>query len=215
MRKMVFLITLLLLFSGVVCAHRPIFVVDSDPVKLANPDISWAIYSDLEGGEVDYYQFQVSEQGLDFFTQLLVPTRKEYEDFRPTVALIGPGLPSAPNQELPFTIPQGSGAIVLPWQQKQVFFEPFTQTRYYMAEEMRRNLSPGTWRLAVYHPQNQGGKYTLTVGEREEWSWKDILSFPVMWFKTRWWYSPGQTIAIMLAGITLLALVIWFIRRRA
>src|SRR5690554_7691581 len=99
MRKMVFLITLLLLFSGVVCAHRPIFVVDSDPVRLANPDISWAIYSDLEGGEVDYYQFQVSEQGLDFFTQLLVPTRKEYEDFRPTVALIGPGLPSAPDRK--------------------------------------------------------------------------------------------------------------------
>src|SRR5690554_3079952 len=116
MRKMVFLITLLLLFSGVVCAHRPIFVqpADSDPVKLANPDISWAIYADLKGGEVDYYQFQVSEQGLDFFTQLLVPTRKEYEDFRPTLALIGPGLPSVADQELPFTIPQDAGAIVLP-----------------------------------------------------------------------------------------------------
>lgn len=208
---------LLILMAGVVGAHRPLFVEQETSIEqpeiIPDPDVSWAVYAELEPGEdVDYYQFTVPEGGLEFFTQLLVPHRREFADFQPTVALIGAGLPSI-ESEVPFAVPQDTGAVTIPWQDKEIFFEPFTQTRYYMAQEFRKHLEAGTWYLAVYHPQGDGGKYTLAVGEREDWAWQDIFAFPGMWFRTRWWYSPGQTIAILAIGVGLLGLV-WFIKRR-
>ncbi|HOC05913.1 MAG TPA: LPXTG cell wall anchor domain-containing protein [Bacillota bacterium] len=35
-----------------------------------------------------------------------------------------------------------------------------------------------------------------------------------MWFRTRWWYSPGQTIAIILGVLALIALLAWLLARR-
>ena len=129
------------------------------------------------------------------------------------MVLIGPGLPWVDLDQFPFEKPQGTGAIVVPWEDKEVFFEPFTQTRYFMAQEFRRNLQAGTWWLAVYSPQGQGGKYTLAVGESERWGWRDLFAFPGMWFRTRWWYNPGQTIAMMLAGLGFISMVIWLLRK--
>lgn len=219
MRKtIVILVLTMLIFPGNVLAHRPIFVqVEAsaeDPVTISAPDISWAIYADLKAGDVDYYEFQVPEQGLDFFAQLLVPTRPEYKDFRPVLALIGQDLPQVDAKELPISLPPEAGVLILPWQDKEIFFEPFTQTRYYMAEEMRRKLRAGTWQLAIYHPQGKRGKYTLAVGEREKWGWQEALAFPGIWFRTRWWYSPGQTIAILGAMLAALVLVFWLFKRK-
>jgi len=180
-------------------------------IFIPDPDISWAIYSELGAGEVQYYEFDVPAGGLDFFAQLLVPTRPQYKLFRPTMALIGPDLPGLSATDYPFDIPAESGAVILPWQEKEVFFEPFTQTRYYMAQELRRAVPEGKWWLAVYHDEGKEGKYTLAVGEKEEWGLKDIIAFPSMWFNTRWWYSPGQTIALILAGLGIMMTIIWLI----
>ena len=207
---------LLIILSGKLSAHRPQFI-RTDNSKLENarvisdPEISRAIYGELAPGEVHFYQFVLPED-REFFAQMLVPARPRSKDFQPTLALIGPGLP-AMAAEIPFALPPNTGALILPWEDKEVFFEPFTQTRYYMARELRRVLPAGTWKLAVYQPEGKGGKYTLVVGEKEQWGIKDILSFPAMWFRTRWWYSPGQTIAIILAAPALVALLVWLLLR--
>ena len=214
MRISVFTLLLLVVLAGPVCAHRPLFVEKANnqldnPVIIPDPDISWAVYAELTQGTVDYYEFDIPSGGQQLFAQLLVPMRPQFSNFRPTLALIGSGLPLV--DSVPFDQPQGKGAIVLPWEDKKEFFEPFTQTRYYMAQEFRQNLPQGTWWLAVYNPQ-QGGKYTLAVGEREVWGWRDLFAFPGIWYRTRWWYNPGQTIAIIAAGLGLLGLVFWLIR---
>lgn len=200
---------ILVLAGGVACAHRPVFLSPEteDPYTVSQPEISQAIYRELVPGQVDYYRLTVPQQGLDLFTQLLVPTRGQEQDFRPSLALLGPGLPPA-RGELPLAIPEGSGAVIMDWEDKGIFFEPFTQTRYDMARELRRSLPGGEWQLAVFHPQGHGGRYTLTLGEEERWSLKDIIRFPNMWLRTRWWYNPLQTVAILVAGLFLMALAI-------
>jgi len=209
-KVVVLILILIVIFAIPVSAHRPIFLEPENaqadkPYPISDPDISWAVYQELQPGKVDYYEISVPSAGLSFFAQLLVPTRPQYQGFRPNLALIGPDLPQ-PQEDLPVEVPRGYGAVLIPWEDKEVFFEPFTQTRYYMAKEVRRPLSQGNWQLAVYHPEGQGGKYTLAVGEKERWSWKDIFLFQAMWFKTRWWYSPGQTIALITAGLAGVAL---------
>lgn len=200
----------LVLTGGVVCAHRPIFLAREtvEPYTITKPEISQAIYRELIPGQVDYYRFTVSQGGLDFFTQLLVPARGPDRDFRPSLALLGPGLPPVEGN-LPLAVPTGWGAVIMDWEDKGTFFEPFTQTRYYMAREQRRSLPQGEWQLAVFHPRGKGGRYTLTLGEEEQWSWKDIFRFQGMWLRTRWWYSPSQTVVIILAGLGLVSLAIW------
>lgn len=207
-------LAILVLTGGVVCAHRPSFPGQDveEPIVISNPDVSQALYRELVSGQVDYYEFTVSPAGLNLFSQLLVPTRPDYKDFRPSLALLGPGLPT-PDADLPLEVPPGFGAVIMEWEDKEIFFEPFTQTRYYMAREQRHPLAEGEWQLAVFHDQGQGGKYTLTVGEKEHWGWKDILRFPGMWFRTRWWYSPGQTVAIILALAVLLAICVRLLMR--
>ncbi len=209
-------IFLLIILSGKLSAHRPLFI-KTDNTQLENaraipdPEISRAIYAELAPGKAHFYQFVLMED-QEFFAQMLVPARPRYKDFQPTLALIGPGLP-VPAAEIPFALPPNTGALILPWEDKEVFFEPFTQTRYYMARELRRSLPAGTWTLAVYQPEGKGGKYTLAAGEKEQWGVQDILAFPAIWFRTRWWYSPGQTIAIILAAPALAALLSWLLLR--
>lgn len=163
-------------------------------------------------GGVQYFKLEAAPN-QELFAQILVPTSPPNKDFRPAIALIGPGL-QEPQGEIPFTLPQGSGALIFPWEDKEVFFEPFTQTRYYMAKEVRRSLPGGTWYVAIFQPQGKAGKYTLTVGEKDRWGVKEILSFPLMWFRTRWWYSPGQIIAIILGALALIALLTWLLARK-
>lgn len=213
MKKLLFTATyLILLVAGPVCAHRPIFVESDNTgpeqaARIPNPDTSWAIYADLSAGETHYYQFTVPEAGMEFFAQLLVPTPVR-EEFRPALALIGPGLPFPEIQPEKIQIPSGMGAVTLPWQDKEVFFEPFTQTRYRMAQELRLDLPGNTYWLAVYQPGDGGGKYTLAVGEEEQWGIRDVFSFPGMWFRTRWWFSPGQTLLIIGGAAGVLAALI-------
>lgn len=214
---LVLTLVLLVLVGGSASAHRPLFVETENtgpdrPVAIPNPQISWAVYARLASGMTEYYEFSVPEEGMELFAQLLVPAPAPV-DFRPSLVLIGPGLDPA-DPGVPVEIPPGMGAVVLPWQEKELFFEPFTQTRYHMAEELRTDLAQRKFLLAIFEPQGKGGKYTLAVGEEERWSWRDIFAFPGIWLRTRWWYSPGQTAAIILAAAAALALATYLLIRK-
>ncbi|HPZ90683.1 MAG TPA: hypothetical protein PLL81_04935 [Bacillota bacterium] len=195
---------ILLLLGGPVCAHRPVFPQAREPYDIPDPAISLAIYRELGAGQVDYFRFSVPRQGMEFACQLMVPARSRSKDFRPVLVLIGPGLPD-PGPEIPVAVPPGLGAEAEEWWDGGKFFEPFTQTSYRMGPKVRRHLPAGEWQLAVYHPPGTGGKYTLAVGERESWGWRDLLRFPGLWLRIRWWYNPGQTVAAILAGLALAA----------
>jgi len=195
-------------------AHRPIFAYEQptsleDPVEIIDPEVSWAIYSKLQTDEADYYRFEVPPDSSDFFAQIIIPKREEFFNFDPSFALIGANL--SDDGPVPFEMPSEWGILLAPASDVQeTFFEPFTQTSYLMRQEINRKLKEGIYYLVVYHTDNREGKYTLTVGEREVWEWRDLFRFPLIWMKVRMWYDPIQTVAIivlvpvMIGGIIVL-----------
>lgn len=205
------------LLPSMVVAHRPIFVElpnnrQEDAQPIPNPAVSWAIYAELGPNEVHWYWFDVPPAGQEIFVQMTVPNRSGHRGFDPWFALVGEAFPA--QQGLPFALPRGMGADVAAGAGAEDFFEPFTQTRYLLRQEYRRNLAGGSYYIAVYHPQGKQGKYALTVGEQEDWDWHDLLRFPLIWLRVRWWYSPAQTVAVIAVMAALAAALVWLIFRR-
>ncbi|MBI1321519.1 MAG: hypothetical protein GC168_21580 [Candidatus Hydrogenedens sp.] len=108
-----------------------------------------------------------------------VPFIERYGDLRPSVALIGPGLPEA---SLPFAIPAGLGALVFSTQDvaaPEVFSEPFTGTESWKFGPWERTLeTSGRYYLVTYLPDLGPGKFWTAVGRAEEFGIADILTLP-------------------------------------
>ncbi len=208
-----------LLFGSTAGAHRPIFSDGQntsleDAVHISDPLVSWALYGELTEGDTHYYRFEGVDEAIGFFAQMTTPKRDVHAYFDPWFALIGSGLPM--QHSPPFSLPKGKGALLVPATEVQdQFFEPFTQTTYLLRQKVTRDLEPGFYYIAVFHPDDEEGKYSLTVGQREEWSWRDALEFPIIWFRVRIWYNPEQTYVLLAAALLLgLVAVYWFVARR-
>lgn len=61
---------------------------------------------------VDWYALAV-QPGAPLRVRLAIPRLERLASFRPSLAIVGPGLPPAP-AGLPFAVPPGQGAIVMP-----------------------------------------------------------------------------------------------------
>ena len=120
----------------------------------------------------------------------LVPVCPPYKDFLPSFAVVGPGL-AIPEEQLPFTMPEGYGAVVvkntLPGKSRNTFFEPFTSKNYYRGPSYNQTLStPGTWYVYFWDPAGKVGDYVAVFGFTEQFSFRDIMrafsNTPKIWF---------------------------------
>lgn len=146
---------------------------------------SKAIYAWLETDgvhpceDIDVYRIPVRRQ-IPMYVELLVPVVDEYyEDFVPWFAVVGPGLPD-PGYDLPFTIPEGYGAVVMenvaPGEERETFFEPFGNKSYYKGPIYEEIFTQtGIYYVYVWDPYEYGGDYTLVLGTLEIWGPLDIL----------------------------------------
>lgn len=175
-------------------AHRPYFEEDDigaeSPWEIDDPTISTALYATLESpDDVDYYTFE----GLDrevILLALTIPQIEGQEDFAPTLALIGPGLPDA---GLPDSVPvpEGVGALVIepPPGPAPTFYEPFSRTSYWERQEQRVTLAAsGRYVVAVWHTEGEVGRYTFVIGDKERFG--GDLAFPI---KMRRYWTPVET----------------------
>lgn len=145
---------------------------------------SIAVYSWIEfqgwqpAVDVDYYRFELSAPA-ELFGQALVPVCPGYEQLLPWFAIVGPGLPP-PAVELPFQLPDGDGAIVVPnlapGETRPVFYEPFGGKWYYDGPTFEATLTvPGTYYAVFWDPLQLGGDYVAVLGDQEIWKLPDIL----------------------------------------
>ncbi len=160
--------------------------------RIPDPEISWVLYLDLaRPGQVDYFRF-TSRGGAVVPIQLGVPKIPDLLNFRPVAVLIGPGLPPAP--PLPaIDLPAGSGAVAIRFETplRRTFFEPFTRTTSWVTPEYRIPLpTSGEYFLAVYEPEGRTGKYFLGIGQKEAFSFLDVLRLPCTIWKVRRFYDP-------------------------
>lgn len=171
---------LVALASGAASAHKPIIKERdtrgySDAVGIPDPTVSWAVYGFIEApGNVDYYYFDLKE-GMNVYTELLVPANPVYEDFRPSYVIIGPGVSGS--DAVPFEVHSGTGVLVVdsPAGAREIFHEPFTGISYYRGIRKHTPLTvPGRYYLAVFDSRHNQGDYVLAVGEKESFSVFDL-----------------------------------------
>ena len=132
-----------------------------------------AVYARLEpASDIDVYSFTVTTP-VRVHARAFVPLAKGVEQFLPSLAVVGPGLPAAA-EKLPFTVPQGYGAVVVnntpPGVKRPIFFEPFSGTEYYDAPAFDQTVSiAGKWYVYYWDPYRMGGDYVAILGFREKY----------------------------------------------
>jgi hypothetical protein len=111
-RGVYFLIIILLAFFFPADAHVPVLVDDNENIENAvlieDPLKSWALYDELDAGEVHYYRFFMNK-GQSLSISLFVP---KTDEFTPSLAIMGPGIRSN-TRPIFLEIPGDSGVLIL------------------------------------------------------------------------------------------------------
>lgn len=165
-------------------AHRPLFTLDAaespeTAVQMANPDLSQVVYREITDKTPQVWLTFTAPKDFALFIQVGIPKIDRQKDFRPAMALVGPGLPS---EAPPFPIPESTGTMTFPTQEvakPRIFHEHFTGTDSWILRSETVKLSePGRYYLVAFSPQKQTGKLWLSIGKKESFSLNDFKEFP-------------------------------------
>jgi hypothetical protein len=191
----------------------------SQVLSFTDPSTLKVFQSNLQTGRPDYYAFQGAKDTI--ITLKLDTLRLVGQDnFSPSLALFGPGLPPlTPDEQslFPYSLPAGYGLLLsaesAPISQTELptrFDEPWSQSGYWERQSILNQLpEDGTYYLAVYNLRGQSGKYALFVGDKPEAGWRETLTFPVTWARLHYWFEDlwWPTFALVLVGLALVALL--------
>ena len=161
--------------------HR-LITTDTEPVSpetaivVRKPAVSQVYYSAVDPLRPETWFTFKGEAGDRLVLNLGVPHIERLKDFRPLVALIGPGLPEG---DFPSS-PGNTGRIFEPDAYPAVFHEPVTGTDSWMLVS-RETVLPetGLYYVAVFPngPLPEEPKLWLAIGYLERFTFWDILSF--------------------------------------
>jgi hypothetical protein len=210
-RVAVFLLIFSLILAATVYAHQPIFERGNstieNPVVVKDHSISQAIYGTLKSNnDIDFVKFN-AKKGETFYLEMTVPRSRGNTAFMPYIALIGKGIYQ--KNTVPFKVEEGLGVVVIQPTQPKYFFEKFTQTSYNILQSIRGEIPmDGEYIVAIYSPSS-GGKYALSVGEKEKFTLLDAFKFPYTYLRVKYFFSPLGTIL----GVIVFALLIYALYR--
>lgn len=203
-----------LLFSPVAIAHQPKFVPEGEGVFwIADYAVSSVYYGRIgEENREDVFRF-AGQGGDDLFIQMLVPFASSEKDFEPEFSFeIVDGKRAEEDGGTPNL---KGGRQVEGLSDGEVYFEPFTQTRYWKKQVLRLNLpAAGMYQVQVFDREGAVGRYALVVGEKEKFAVTDLFTLPYIWLRVRLWYNPLTTALILLAILLFFSFVVYLIRRK-
>jgi len=139
--------------------------------------VSQVVYNEATEAAPGLWLTFEGRKGDTLFVQLGVPVIDGLENYRPTVAVMGPGLSG---NSAPVPIPNGLGAAAFPSDTVEpVFFdEKFTGTQSWILLEEKLTLpADGRYYIATVDPNRQAGKFWVAVGTKEEFGLGDILTY--------------------------------------
>ncbi len=165
---------LVIVFSIIipVMAHQPFFEDEeftaANPELIKDPTISTAVYATLETPtDVDYYSFE-GRKGETTLLSITIPQIAGQENFAPTMALMGQGLPSS---NLPDRVekPKTYGSLILPPPENSTaFFEPFSRTSYWTRQEQNVTLPENSsYQVAIWDDRGEVARYVFVIGNKE------------------------------------------------
>lgn len=141
--------------------------------EVEDPDVSSVLYHPVNCDSLQLWMTFQAEAGYPLVAQLGVPELERLESYRPSLALVGPGLP-VQDEELPFEVPEGLGVEV--WHSEgsepKYFFEEFTDTESWIVLDIQAYALPaaGRYDLVAFVPSRQTGKLWLTIGTLEDFT---------------------------------------------
>ncbi|MFX1265574.1 MAG: hypothetical protein ACFFH0_09365, partial [Promethearchaeota archaeon] len=167
-------IALIGLLTNSVSAHVPVAPEPGETldtaVELVNPTKSWVVYSDLhEGEEPHYFRFQIEQEERIRLT-LMIPISQDPLEFRPVMALMGPGLANEGVAPDYLETPESGGVVIVESGTPHPEYEGFTPTSFYsMANLDIVATQTGTYFLAVYEASS-GGRFAIALGYIESFN---------------------------------------------
>lgn len=172
----IFAATVALSLSSTLYAHVP-YVEKSDyttntPFVVEDVENSKSIHGALQNaGDVDIVDITIEESSR-IYTSTNIPFCPQYESFSVTYALTGPGLP-APETDLPVSLPEGHGAVVVRNEfdtvdDRPVFFEPFGGRLMWEGPDFAiDDAAPGEYQMVIWNESGVPGDYIAVVGQKE------------------------------------------------
>jgi hypothetical protein len=134
------------------------------PQVIKNPERKQYLYGILSPGNigVDYYEFSLNDNVTDFSIELLLSENEKSKLFKPTLVFVDP-YTSQSISDVFIGFPSGQKGRVYSWEENGEF-DTNEVDRYISGVKIERNFSAGTYRLAIYDPQGQGGRYVIKIG---------------------------------------------------
>ncbi len=172
-------------------AHKPIFsdgsAVDAErAIVIDDVSISYVAYHEVRNEATQLWLTFEADAGQKLWAQLGVPYIDRLEGYRPTLVLLGPGLPEV---DLPISVPDGLGGVVLRTdeiEEPEFFHEPFTGTDSWILGAIEETApQAGRYYLVAFVPDGQPGKLWVAPGRKENFGLGDILSLPAVIQKVR------------------------------
>jgi len=174
---------------------------------ISDVDLSQVVYNEVTAQSPQLWLAFDLEKDQSLYFQLGVPVIDRLKDYRPALALVGPGLPPA---DLPFAIPDGLGAQLFTSEQvsePRRFDEPFSGTSsWILLTETVPVPATGRYYLVAYDPAGQPGKLWVALGQREEFSPSGIAALQEILPNVRQFHETGAAPAglpCFLAPVTL------------
>jgi hypothetical protein len=173
-------------------AHKPFFGEDAldQPERayvVADPAASIVVYRSVTCEHPELWMKLEGTQDFRLFVQLLKPQIDRLTDYKPSLALVGPGL-AMPEAEIGIEIPDGMGASVFPTDAVKpvAFDEPFTNTHdWILVEETIKLPTTGTFYVVAWDPGHRTGKLAVAVGTVESFGAADLANAAEWTRKTR------------------------------
>ena len=157
-------------------AHKPSYggewASSETAFEVEDPAISIVVYREVTCDQPELWLTFDATAGDDVWVQLGTPVIDRLEQYRPSMAILAPGLPQLDADEVPFEIPAGLGGIVYSGVGEPTeFFEPFTGTSsWILAEDWVETPESGESYLVAWDPGRQTGKLWLAMGVIEDFS---------------------------------------------
>jgi len=194
-RGIVFLLFFLLMAS-IASAHQPRVAfgdnIAGNITRINNPEVSQAFYGIMQGMP-DHYKIS-SDSNFTLYLNILVP---DFGDKDFSVAVFSASESIHPETLL---VLDGTNFTWTP------YYEDFAGDNYFKGPEVRRRMPAGVYEIKVYSPDNIG-KYSLAVGEKEEFPLSEmfnaVVTLPVI--KTDFFGKPWISAYTNRIGIYLLS----------
>lgn len=176
--------------AAVVCcasyasAHVPIFsngsaVGPESAYDVNEPTVSRVVYHEMTESAGQVWVTFEGQAGTRVPFRLGVPLIDRLADYRPALAVLGPGLGAI---ALPLAVPDGMGGVKIeadPGTELEVFHEEFTGTESWIVGDLDLMLpETGRYYVVAYVPSGEPGKLWAALGDREVFSADDIASLP-------------------------------------